>query len=274
MQFSTALLQRKKNDADKGVAAAYLAKTFASMEQWDSCAHYANIACNGASLKMSTPFANINNSDWMWGYDINGETTTFYASFYAHIDNTIPGYAGMLGIYKSIHNNLYYKMAASDSRRSMYIDSTSHATPNEYRKLFQFANLKYVTKPDFSGDYCFLRFADPYLLYVEALVEQNKLSEAQNALNDLVQNYDPAYDATGITSIADLREEVRIQRRIELWGEGTSFFDMKRWNIGITRNVASTNHRTIIDVPAGDKRLTYQIPQIEIDANPKIIQNE
>jgi hypothetical protein len=58
-----------------------------------------------------------------------------------------------------------------------------------------------------------------------------------------------------------------LHRRIELWGEGFSLNDYKRWKIGINRT--GSNHRSdaLIVLPAGDKKFFYMIPQREFDTN-------
>ena len=37
----------------------------------------------------------------------------------------------------------------------------------------------------------------------------------------------------------------RFSKRVELWGEGQSFFDIKRLNLPVTRGYAGTLHHTI-----------------------------
>ncbi len=265
-----------KKDADKAVAAAFLAKAYAAMEDWANVEKYAEIASSSAPFTSSAEVAagkwDIGMSSWLWGFDITGETTTLYASFYAHIDNTVPGYTGSLGIYKNIYSGLYDQISDTDVRKKLYInDALFPDIASKYGSLPKYANVKFVTAGDFTGDYCYLRKEDPYLLLVEAYVEQNKLAEARTALKQLMTYRDDSYDETAFVTQDDLRTEVRLQRRIELWGEGTSFFDLKRWKTGVDRNVpAGNNHRTKISVPAGNLKWAYQIPQTEIDANPNI----
>ena len=136
--------------------------------------------------------------------------------------------------------------------------------------------MKYVTNTDFTSDYCYLRREDPYLLYIEALVENNLLDEAKGALEYLVKDNreDTAYDLSALTTQEQLRQEVRLQRRIELWGEGTSFFDWKRWKTGINRYEAGSNHLLKVEVPAESEKWIYQIPKAEMESNPNMVQNE
>lgn len=266
-----------KKDADKLVSASFLAKAYACQEKWDSVAFYSKIAIDGAILMDQATYQNnfvdIANSEWLWGFDINGTTTSLYASFYSHMDNTIGGYPS-LGAYKSIHNKLYDKIADGDIRKKLFINSDKFPDiAAKYSSLPTYASLKYITPGDFTGDYCYIRVADPYLLLAEAYMEMNNLGEAKSTLTTLIQARFPAYDINAINDQATLREEIRTQRRVELWAEGTTFFDFKRWKMPVLRDVPGTNHRTIEDLPADSKRLVYKIPQGEIDANPNIVQN-
>ena len=217
----------------------------------------------------------ISNTSWLWGYDITQQTTSSFGSFYSHIDNTIAqGYAGGSGAYKNMYSNLYAKIADTDVRKKIYINSTLFPTIANRYNLPNYANVKYTTDQRFLSDYCFIRIEDPFFLYVEALVEQNNLSAAKTALEDFMHDYrDPSYTLTATTQAA-MRDEVRTQRRIELWGEGTSFFDFKRWHLGVDRNEAGSNHTFMVKVPAGDKRWVYQIPQDEIESNSQMVQNK
>ncbi len=99
-------------------------------------------------------------------------------------------------------------------------------------------------------------------------------AEAQDALYTLAKSRDAAYEKSKNTGVA-LIDEIMFQRRVELWGEGFRFLDLKRTNSPLNRNGA--NHRAAIavvfDVPAGDKRWEWLIPQAEINANSAIVQN-
>ena len=270
-----------KTDVDKAVAAAYLAKVYAHLEQWDKVIAYTRMVLNSPYFTFTSMGEvqaakwDISSPSWLWGYDITQQTTSSFGSFYSHIDNTIAqGYAGGSGAYKNMYSNLYAKIADTDVRKKIYINSTLFPTIADRYGLPDYANVKYATDQRFLSDYCFIRIEDPFFLYVEALVEQNNLSAAKTALEDFMHDYrDPSYTLTATTQAA-MRDEVRTQRRIELWGEGTSFFDFKRWHLGVDRNEAGSNHTFMVKVPAGDKRWVYQIPQDEIESNSQMVQNE
>jgi hypothetical protein len=75
-------------------------------------------------------------------------------------------------------------------------------------------------------------------------------------LFDLESSRDPQYVLSANTGQA-LVDEILIQRRIELWGEGFRFLDLKRANAPLDRTGA--NHdigitNGVMNVPPTDKR--------------------
>ncbi|HEU4610273.1 MAG TPA: hypothetical protein VFS31_19270, partial [Chitinophagaceae bacterium] len=67
----------------------------------------------------------------------------------------------------------------------------------------------------------------------------------------------------------DLLNEIYLQSRIELWGEGKSYLAMKRNKATITRG---TNHlyEAGNSFQYNDPRLTFVIPQAEVLNNPNL----
>ena len=112
-----------------------------------------------------------------------------------------------------------------------------------------------------------MRAAEMYLIEAEALVRQGKNTEAATALQPLMAKRQPSWNHSEV-----MLEEILLQRRIELWGEGFGFFDLKRCNRGIDRTYEGTNHleNYILKVPAQDVRWTYQIPRTEMQENDQL----
>lgn len=81
--------------------------------------------------------------------------------------------------------------------------------------------------------YPFMRAAEMVLNEAEAAYELGDEAGAKNLLKEIQGKRIPGYTCT--KSGAALRDEIRRERRIELWGEGFNFFDFKRWNIPIVR---------------------------------------
>ena len=64
-----------------------------------------------------------------------------------------------------------------------------------------------------------------------------------------------------------------MQRRIELWGEGFSYFDLMRLKKGVDRRGAGFPTAYVYNIPAGDAALIYPIPDREMNNNPSLTQN-
>jgi hypothetical protein len=114
-----------------------------------------------------------------------------------------------------------------------------------------------------------MRVADMYLIEAEAQARQGNNSGAAQTLFALLSKRDPSYTLSANTGTA-LLNEILLQRRIELWGEGQVFFDIRRLKVGLDRT--GSNHRAdaTLVIPANDPRFLYQIPQRELQANPNI----
>lgn len=116
-----------------------------------------------------------------------------------------------------------------------------------------------------------------YLIAAEAYVERDQDQLARNILYEFMKARDPEGPKSTKSGQA-LTEEIWIQRRIELWGEGFRFLDLKRLNQPLNRtvvpNFVSASVSGLMEVPAGDKRWECLFPRAELDANPNIVQND
>ncbi|MDQ3277735.1 MAG: RagB/SusD family nutrient uptake outer membrane protein, partial [Bacteroidota bacterium] len=121
------------------------------------------------------------------------------------------------------------------------------------------------------GDLVLMRASEMYLIEAEAKARMNDATAA-NVLFQLVSKRDPAYVQSVLTG-ENLINHILIQRRIELWGEGFRFYDLKRLNQPLDRRGA--NHdpavATVLQVPAGDVQWEFLIPQDEINFTNGIV---
>lgn len=120
-------------------------------------------------------------------------------------------------------------------------------------------------------DYMYMRAAEMVLIEAEAYAHLNQGTKAAEVLKVLMANRQPSWNMSSVTV-----EDVYLQRRIELWGEGFSYFDLKRLNKGIDRNYEGNNHLAgyKLTVPAQDKRWVYQIPLREMQENKLITDDD
>lgn len=124
------------------------------------------------------------------------------------------------------------------------------------------------------GDIPYMRLAEMYLIEAEAKANLGA-SDAADVLFNLVTTRNSNYVKSTKTG-NDLVEEILIQRRIELWGEGFRFLDLKRLNLPLDRT-ASNHDATLavtMSVPAGDSKWQFLFPQSEVNSNPFIKENQ
>ena len=119
------------------------------------------------------------------------------------------------------------------------------------------------------------RSSEMLLIEAEAEYMLNNPSGAQAALIALnkTSGRDPEYSCnkTG----ADLLNEIKLYRRIELWGEGFDWFDMKRWKDTLVRHTYEDggNFLTTLAVtirPDEKNEWRYMIPTRETDYNKAV----
>lgn len=254
---------------DQNVVAGFLARYHLEYGPYDLAATYAAEARSGYlpmnSTQLFDGFNKITNSEWMWGADLNTVTSTYYASFFSHMGSLNQGYAGLLGSYKAVDKRIYDNISPTDARSGWFVSAT-----NSFG-LPQYANIKFVDDTDFEGDYVFMRGAEMYLIEAEAKYLSGDEIGARQALYNLVSTRDNAYTLSTNTG-ANLLNEIRFHRKLELWGEGFAFFDMKRWGVALDRTYTGSNHASFgyLSYPANSEKFIFQIPLSELNANPDI----
>jgi len=72
-----------------------------------------------------------------------------------------------------------------------------------------------------------------------------------------------------------LIDEIMVQRRVELWGEGFRWYDLKRLNLPLDRTGSNQTVAVagFMEVAVGDNKWTWPIPQDEMDSNNLMVQN-
>lgn len=94
----------------------------------------------------------------------------------------------------------------------------------------------------------FMRAAELALYEAEACYRLGDMTGAQKALTEVNSQRIPGYACT--TTGDAFWEEYMICSRMELWGEGQGFFNMKRWNVTAVRNVWKEGDTNSNNMPA------------------------
>ncbi len=160
-------------------------------------------------------------------------------------------------------------------REILYVPAVTPPGGSRFPFMTQKFRLPGVPSTSVAGDVSLMRAAEMLLIEAEARAKQGGQEvAARQALFTLMNNRDPNYVLSANTGQA-LIDEILRHRRLELWGEGFRFFDLKRLDQPLNRNGA--NHTlavaVIYDYPAGDKDWEFLIPRYELDANKLCVQN-
>lgn len=254
-------------------------------------------------------FNDINASSWIWGSDVsenNDIVLSGILNFPAMVcsltgNGYSPGYAG-----RYINKKLWEDIQVSDVRKGWWtepvwgkdkdgndsivnyktplVDMTWTTTYNneEYGMIDWFGwnapylNVKFgpykneYNNPTNACDLPLMRVEEMILIRAEALAMGGNPAQGKQVLENFVKTYrNPTYvcaasDAKGI------QDEVWFQRRIELWGEGFSLFDVKRLKKPIMRSGINFPKTISYNLPAEAPILLWLIPEDEVNANEAI----
>ena len=117
-------------------------------------------------------------------------------------------------------------------------------------------------------NYPIIRYADVLLMYAEAANELNKLTEARAAVNQVRARPSvnmPALTAANTGSKADMFNAINKERQVELMFEFIRFNDLRRWGLAL-QELGPIGYQA--------KHALFPIPQLELDINPKLTQNQ
>ncbi len=266
-----------KNYVDASVANGFLARYYLLSQQWEKAAAAANKARSNYPIMESNAsglydgFVTVNNAEWMWGFAHTTETQTTFASFFSMISNIAPGYAGAGYAPRLIDAQLYSQIPDDDARKKLFNGSEGDASQPTKAARLPYANIKFGHISDWTENYMYMRAAEMVLIEAEAYAHLNQGAKAAEVLKVLMSKRQPSWNRASVTV-----EDIYLQRRIELWGEGFSYYDLKRLNKGIDRTYAGNNHLPSYDikVDAQDVRWIYQIPLSEIQENKLISEDD
>lgn len=262
-----------KEQIDESVAAGLYARVCLVKHEWENAIKYASLAQSQSTSELmniadyeADGFNQISNKEWMWGADINSESTTVFASFFSFICSYDAGYGGDVGAYRKIDARLFSNFSNQDVRRKKFKDPQGRYTGKE-ATFPNYTNLKFKKTPNWEGDYLYMRRSEMILIEAEGYAQQENYGKAAEVLKQLMQNRDPSWSKTSVSV-----EDLFLQRRLELWGEGFSLFDRQRLHKGIERLYPGSNHLTSqqFNVIPDSWFFHFQISRRELENNDYI----
>lgn len=157
---------------------------------------------------------------------------TPYSTFLG-LNNASPTSATMYTFRWPSYGKYYTDMAKSETSLVPGMNTTLVANGSQYFyymfRKFIGVGLEYSQREYNPIDEPIIRFADVLLMKAEALVELNKLTEAQAAVKRVRDRVNMPTMSKYFVNQTTARNYVRDERRRELVGEGVNFFDEMRW---------------------------------------------
>lgn len=232
------------------------------VENYEVAAAYARKAINQSGSQPLTEaqmydlengFNNMNVSSWMWGAQPSEESNIGLLSWGGWMSNeAVFGYASMApvciapSLFKRINNediryHLFKKYENSGDKEPHLSDDVYNALPRYASLKFRPYKGKYMEQDMNIGShsaYPLMRVEEMYFIEAEAKAHSS-VREGLTLLENFMSQYRrPNYAL--VVNKDDVAKEYAIkmiveQKRIELWGEGLSFFDYKRLDMGIDR---------------------------------------
>lgn len=276
-----------KNEINKHVAQGILAYVYGYQERWSEAYALTNEVINTGGFSIMTAeevvrmrhdgpdtdpygggFNDLSTNGWMWGIDLTPDLNLGLVSWWGQVDRFTYSYA-WAGDAKAIDEDLYSKIPSNDVRKNQFAaPSGDYADLMPLNKFYD-PNRVIGGQNPVTTDYVYMRIAEMYLLRAEAAAKSGMDTEARESLKALLDLRIPDSSYVDGLSGQALVDEIYLQTRIELWGEGKSYLAMKRNKATIQRGA---NHLSFVGVsiPFDDDRLTFKIPEQEIQDNPHI----
>lgn len=271
----TGFTRANTNMINRPIAKGIMAYVLASRGDYAGAYTMASEAANEAGgtpvtgADITGGFNNVNTTGWMWGFDLNSDTGLGLVSWWGQIDRFSYSYA-WAGDAKAMDQSLYDAIPANDARKAQFTNNPgayNHLMPNW--KFYDPARRIGGTATITHSDYVYMRVAEMMLLAAESAAFSGNEAAAKTMLKSLLTSRLPDVTYVDALSGQALKDEIYLQTRIELWGEGKSYLAMKRNKATVTRG---TNHLSFVGVPVAhdDERMTFEIPEAEIQNNPFI----
>ncbi|MBD0402194.1 RagB/SusD family nutrient uptake outer membrane protein [Flammeovirga sp. EKP202] len=252
-------------DIDEGFiskkgAHALLARTYLDQEKWEE----AKVNAQNAYKDLDLMTANE-----MYGGFMSRNSETIFTIAYTEEDNNVylslPSFYWPVGGYSSMRaNDKFIEKFSTEDLRFFFFLKEEEIDENR-NLILKFGHNRIVG----NAERIVIRASEMYLIEAECEAELGNYSKAQDALHVIQSRAYPGVPKSKNVG-QELIDEVLLERRKELFGEGFRWNDIKRRQLPFVRE---GDHWVKFNFTANDNdyyRLTFPIPQSEIDANTNI----
>lgn len=286
---------RSESEAFPPAAPAWSADPARATANYKKAAEYARKAIGRAGSPMTkdqwlstTTGFNTIESSWILAMQYVSESAavkTSLLNWTSFLSNEAQfGYAGA-GAWVSIGAQYYNRINDRDFRKLAFVapESSKLAGQESYvddsfaENFSSYYSLKFRPGAGGAEDAAtgavvaipLMRVEEMYFIEAEATAQVNP-AEGNNLLNKFMQTYRyPTYKNLASTK-EEIIDEIIFQKRIELWGEGLNFFDVKRLNLPVTRYYSDTNFEigfNTFNTPDRPSWMNFVIVRQELDNN-------
>lgn len=241
------------------VAYAVYARAAITKQDYPKAAAMATRARTGYELMSNDEYLDgfsDPNSEWIWGSYGGEDQTLHYYGFHSYV-----AYDANTSIVRTypwvISRVIFDQIPTTDIRKDMFLDPgddkynkttgkvtdglakkvrEEHPTMLNAHQVYAYHAFKFSIKGARGVGYINqFRSAEMYLIEAEAKYYIKDEEGARKLMNALVRDSgrDASYNCTATG--AELLKEIKLYRSIELWGEGFSWLDAKRYNEPMVR---------------------------------------
>lgn len=290
-----------KRFVNQAVCYGMLARAYLTTLQYSEAVTAAQTAIQLATAEGLAPisiaearvpgFYTISAKNYIWGIENPASSgyTQGVTNFASMMGSWMTNGYNSVGCARRINKKLYAQIPASDARKNWWLDGNANipaTLPSTYAAYINsckgsggefkpYTQVKFGAASNTPGttngatDQPIMRVEELYLILAEA---QGMTAPATGAatLESFVKTYrDPNYTCTASSTQA-FQDEIWIQRRIELWGEGFAFFDLKRYMKPLDRRGCGFPSAWVFVVEPTENVMNYQIIQDEAQTNALI----
>lgn len=248
------------NTFDQVVVQGVLSDVYQVMNNWTKSYEYAQKVLEVYPLTTNEQYLSGFNDEttpsWIWGMRQTEEQNMGDYSIFAMWAN---------GTRKCYTFAGYF---SADDFVKLFNEEDIRASQFEYWWDQIYASFKFRDNEDCRGSIVFMRSEGMLLNAAEALARQQKDLEAK----ELLWRLQDMRKATRSTASGDaLIEDILIERRKELYGEGYALFDMIRNQKPLLRTGNHINYGGAKTFPARSWRFIFQLPSSELKNNKSLV---
>ncbi|RYF12510.1 MAG: RagB/SusD family nutrient uptake outer membrane protein [Flavobacteriales bacterium] len=247
----------------KAAVQGYLARIYLTMGNYTEASKYAKLARVGKPLSTGAAllagFA-APTSEWIYAINVRTDDNQGFLNVHSFYDPYDIGYSSFRA-----NDAFFNSFAANDIRKQQFlVNGVLGARRGPEGYLIN----KFDFRTSAATNTVLIRSSEMYLIEAEAEARLGVANEAAaKAALLAVQARSIPTAVLSLNTGQALIDEILIERNKELYGEGHKFFDLLRTKTPIVRT-ATNGHWVALNLPVGDNKLVFPIPQAELNANP------